>query len=302
MAIPTYDQMIHPLLLVLAESADGIRSRDAYEAVAAAVGLTDEDKQELLPSGKQAVYRNRIGWAHDRLKRAGWSESAKRGHWQITPAGTAALDLHQQGFDESTLRGLCQVQKPGEAGTLDGGGDEPPPVGQKSPLERLQEAARELNDSLAAELLAQVSNGDPEFFEHLVLEVLHRMGYGTSAADLVRTQTGADEGIDGIITLDRLGLEKIYVQAKRWTAGTVGRPEIQKFFGALAGQGATRGVFITTSSFTKGAIEYARQVTGSIVLVDGKKLADLMIEYGVGVTVHETVRIARIDQDYFEDA
>ena len=301
MAIPTYDQMIHPLLLVLAESADGIRSRDAYEAVAAAVGLTDEDKQELLPSGKQAVYRNRIGWAHDRLKRAGWSESAKRGHWQITPAGTAALNQHQNGFDESTLRGLCQVAKPGEVGTPDGG-DEPPPVGQKSPLERLQEAARELDDSLAAELLDQVSRGDPEFFERLVLDVLHKMGYGTSAADLVRTQTGADEGIDGIITLDRLGLEKIYVQAKRWTAGTVGRPEVQKFFGALAGQGANRGVFITTSSFTKGAIEYARQVTGSIVLVDGKKLADLMIEYGVGVTVHETVRIARIDQDYFEDS
>ncbi len=293
--------MIYPLLRVLAEAGDGIRSRDAYEAVAAAVELTEDDRHQMLPSGQQAVYRNRIGWAHDRLKRAGWSESAKRGHWRITPAGADSLQHHRDGFDESTLRSLCLIQRAGEAS---GGGEDLPSrvVGEQSPLERLQDAAQELNNSLATDLLAQVSGGAPDFFERMVLDVLHAMGYGTTAADLVRTQTGADEGIDGIITLDRLGLEKIYVQAKRWTTGTVGRPEIQKFFGALAGQGASRGVFITTSSVTQGAAEYARQVTGSIVLGDGKRLADLMIEYGVGVTVHETVRIARIDQDYFEDA
>ncbi len=299
MAIPTYDQMIHPLLRALAAAADGIRSRDAHEVVAAAIGLTEDERNQMLPSGKQAIYRNRIGWAHDRIKRAGWSESAKRGYWRITPAGTDALNQHAEGFDDSTLRTLCMVPRPADVGS-DSEKETSRGVGQESPLERLQEAARELNDGLAADLLAQVSEDAPESFERMVLDVLHAMGYGTSAADLVRTRTGADEGIDGIITLDRLGLEKIYVQAKRWTKGTVGRPEIQKFFGALAGQGATRGVFITTSAFSKNAREYALQVNGSIVLVDGKRLADLMIEYGVGVTVQETVRVAKIDLDYFE--
>ncbi len=296
MPIPTYDEFMHPLLGVLVDAAEPVRSRDVYGAVADAVGLTDEDRRELLPSGKQAVYKNRIGWANDRLKRAGWTQSAKRGYWQVTPDGIAALKRHPNGFDEQTSRRLWRMEDPdgGQAGSI-----YPPAV--HSPTERLHEAVAELKASLASEILDQIANNTPEFFESMVLDVLHSMGYGASTTDLQRTQTSADEGIDGIITLDRLGLEKVYIQAKRWKQGTVGRPEIQKFFGALAGQTATRGVFITTSTFSKGAREYARQVPGSIVLVDGGELAALMIEYDVGVTVHETFKVARIDHDYFEE-
>jgi restriction system protein len=171
----------------------------------------------------------------------------------------------------------------------------------RSPDELIDSAARELHDSLSRDLLEQIAAGSPTQFEQLVLDVLHAMGYGAKQSDLERTGASGDGGIDGIITLDRLGLEKVYVQAKRWTSGTVGRPEIQKFFGALAGRRATRGVFITASTFSGEAKDYARQVSDSIVLIDGCRLASLMIEYGVGVTVQRTIKIAKIDSDYFED-
>lgn len=299
MGIPAYDELMHPVLAVLADFPQGVRARDVYEAVADRVGLTEEERTLLLPSGRQAVYKNRIGWAHDRLKRAGWTVFAKRGVWRITAEGINALAENSDGFDDNTLRRLASVESANS--------DPVPPSpevasARQSPLERLQDAAAELNASLARDLLARISGGSPGFFEKLVLDVLLAMGYGASARDLVHTKLSADEGIDGIISLDRLGLEKVYVQAKRWTSGSVGRPEIQKFYGALVGQGASRGVFITTSRFTSGAVEYARQVTGSVVLVDGERLASLMIEYGVGVAPEEIVKVARLDLDYFEDA
>jgi restriction system protein len=169
-----------------------------------------------------------------------------------------------------------------------------------SPEERIDSAISELNDSLSEELLGIVLNSPPEFFERLVLDVLHAMGYGVSRADLDPTGGSGDGGIDGIITLDKLGLEKIYVQAKRWSTGTVSRPDIQGFFGALAGKRATKGVFITTSAFSAGARDYAAQVSDSLVLVDGQQLTELMMEYGVGVTIQRTVKIGRVDSDYFE--
>lgn len=157
----------------------------------------------------------------------------------------------------------------------------------------------ELNDSGASELLDLIGNASPSFFEHLVLDFLHALGYGTSRADLSKVGGSGDGGIDGIISLDRLGLEKVYVQAKRWP-NNVGRPEIQGFFGALAGRHAMKGVFITTSSFSREARDYAQQVSDSIVLPDGSRLARLMIEHGVGVT-HRPLKIAQVDSDYFED-
>lgn len=297
MPIPTYDEFMHPLLRILAHASEPMRSRDVYATLADAVGLTDEDRREMLPSGRQAVYKNRIGWAHDRLKRAGWAESAKRGYWQATPEGLAALKAQPGGFDEETRRRLVRIEDVGGEDDVLVPPEEP---GVISPTERLHEAVAELKASLAAEILEQIANNTPEFFESMVLDVLHNMGYGATKADLQRTQTSADEGIDGIITLDRLGLEKVYIQAKRWANG-VSRPEIQKFVGALAGQGATRGVFITTSRFTPGASQYANGVTASVVLVDGAQLADLMIEYEVGVTVQETFKVARVDHDYFDE-
>jgi restriction system protein len=166
-----------------------------------------------------------------------------------------------------------------------------------SPDDRLEQALTELNDSVAEEILEAIGNSSPEFFEALVLDVLHAMGYGTSRRDLQRVGGSGDGGIDGIISLDRLGLEKVYVQAKRWQ-NSVGRPDVQGFYGALAGQRANKGVFITTSTFTSPAVEFARSVE-RIVLVDGKRLAQLLIEFGVGVS-HRVVKVAKVDSDYFE--
>jgi len=168
-----------------------------------------------------------------------------------------------------------------------------------SPTERIDGAIEELNQSLAAELLDTISRGSPAFFEQLVLDVLQKMGYGTSSA-IEHTGKSGDGGIDGIITLDRLGLEKVYIQAKRWQ-GSVGRPEIQGFFGALASRRATKGVFITTSRFTNEAVEFASQASDSLVLVDGAHLTRLMVEFEVGVSVERTIKLCHLDSDYFEE-
>ena len=173
----------------------------------------------------------------------------------------------------------------------------------KTPVERIHDAMADLNESLSSELLEVVTAGTPSFFEHLVLRVLHSMGYGAGEDDLSQTPASHDGGIDGIISLDRLGLEKVYVQAKKWDpSSSISKPEIQKFYGALAERGSTKGVFITTAKFSEGARSYARQVAGSIVLVDGRQLTGLMIEGGVGVTVQQIVRVCRLDSDFFEEA
>lgn len=167
----------------------------------------------------------------------------------------------------------------------------------QSPDERLETALRELSDSVASELLETVLEASPAFFEGLVLDVLHAIGYGTSRKDLERVGKSGDGGIDGIIALDRLGLEKVYVQAKRWK-GTVGRPDVQAFYGALAGQRARKGIFITTSSYTPHAVEFAATVEG-LILVDGKRLTELMLEFGVGVS-HRIIKVPKLDSDYFD--
>ncbi len=303
MSVPTYDQFIEPLLQVLAQRRDGLRASEAHALVSEAVGLSEADKAELLPSGKQAVYQNRISWAHDRLKRAGLSQSPKRGRWRLTPEGLTYATEHAAGIAPGELDTLVRVPADSKAGEPD------PPhrathpdatIVNASPDERIDEAVGELHDSVAAELLELMHSATPAFFEQLVLDVLHGLGYGLDRASLRQVGRSGDGGIDGIISLDRLGLEKVYVQAKRWQ-DKVGRPQIQSFFGALAGHRATKGVFMTTSGFTKVAREYAAQVSDSLVLIDGRRLADLMIEEGIGVS-HRIVRIAKIDSDYFDEA
>lgn len=301
MAIPTYDQFIEPLLRFLAQSPDGVSTAATYHAVADQVGLPEVERDELLPSRRQPVYQNRIGWAHDRLKRAGLSQSLKRGTWQLTDAGRAFVAEHPEALTEAQVTKIAKVppdsrlreDEPAE------GVVEPVSAERASPDERIEQALGELNDSLASELLDLIASATPASFEHLVLDVLHALGYGTSRSDLQHVGGSADGGIDGVISLDRLGLEKVYVQAKRWQS-SVGRPEIQGFFGALAGRRAKKGVFITTSRFTREAREYAAQLSDSIVLVNGSRLAQLMIEYGVGVT-HRPLNIAHIDSDYFDE-
>ena len=302
MAIPTYDQFIEPLLRFLASRPQGVKTSEVYTALADQAGLTDEELQERLPSRVQPRYQNRIGWANDRLKRAGLSHSLMRGTWQITDQGRAFLANHPNGISEDELKELTKVPPDSR---LDPDEPEVQPketrqVETASPDERIDEAIEELNDSVASELLDLIGGASPSFFEHLVLDLLHTLGYGTSRADLSKVGGSGDGGIDGIISLDRLGLEKVYVQAKRWQ-NNVGRPEIQGFFGALAGRRAKKGVFITTSAFTREAREYANQVSDSIVLLDGSRLARLMIEHGVGVT-HLPLKIAQVDSDYFEES
>lgn len=302
MSVPTYDKFIEPVLRFLAEHPEGAPAREAYDAAATALNLTDEDRQELLPSGAQLIYKNRAAWAHDRLKRAGFSSSVRRGFWKITQAGKdfvvahpAPLSLEEVGKlaigPREERRNPSPIEDSSERECV------VPPVVVASPDDRLGEALDELRRSVTEDLLQTLSTVSPSFFETVVLDLLHRMGYGTSRADLQRVGGSGDGGIDGIISLDRLGLEKVYVQAKRWQ-GTVGRPEVQAFYGALAGQRAKRGVFITTSGFTSQALEFAKSVEG-IVLVDGSRLCDLMIEHEVGISAR-TVKIPKIDSDYFD--
>ncbi|MCL2726026.1 MAG: restriction endonuclease [Polyangiaceae bacterium] len=304
MAIPTYDMFIPTLLQVLAAHPDGLRSRDAYEKVADAAKLSDTERAQLVPSGVQPVYQNRIGWAHDRLKRARYSQSQPRGFWRLTEAGRAFAAAHPMGLDVQTLDALAAVPRTSNVANAGEAAKKiemiARPVEPKSPEERIDEAIEELNESLSQDLLTTIADASPTFFERLVLDLLLAMGYGASRTDLQQVGGSGDTGIDGIIALDRLGLEKVYVQAKRWKAN-VGRPEIQGFYGALAGRRARKGVFITTSDFTREAKEYAQSVSDSIVLVDGTTLAALMIERGVGVS-HRALKIARLDGDYFEDA
>jgi restriction system protein len=269
--------------------------------------LTDADRQLLLPSGSQPMYKNRAGWAHDRLKRAGLSSSPRRGFWKVTPEGVEFALEHPMPFSaelaEKLAMGYIGVRLRPTADDASSGSE--PPIAQapetaaiESPDDRLGHALEELRKAAEVELLETMATVSPSFFETIVLDLLHRMGYGASRADLQRVGGSGDGGIDGVISLDRLGLEKVYVQAKRWQ-DSVGRPSLQAFYGALAGQKAKKGVFITTSSYTPQAIEFAKSVEG-IVLIDGTRLAGLMIDYEIGVT-SRTVKVPKIDGDYFDE-
>lgn len=307
MPVPTYDKFIEPILRYLASCPDGAAARDVHEAAGHVLLLSDDDRQELLPSGMQPIYKNRAGWAHDRLKRAGLSSSPRRGFWQLTadgaefaranPAPLPTLEVERLavGFMDVRLRTGLGVDASIETTAAAVSAKE---ILLQSPDDRLGDALGELRRTVAGELLESLASVSPSFFETIVLDLLHRMGYGTNRTDLQRVGGSGDAGIDGIISLDKLGLEKVYVQAKRWQQ-TVGRPEVQAFYGALAGQRALKGVFITTSAYSAQAIDFARSVE-RIVLVDGRRLAELMIDHEVGVSAR-TIKVPKLDSDYFEE-
>ncbi len=304
MSVPTYDRFVEPILRFLANRPDGVAAREAHEAAADALGLSAEQRQELISSG-QAMYKNRAGWAHDRLKRAGLSSSPRHGHWKLTEAGVAYAARNSTPLPREEIERLAtdfsdiRLKSP----TIGGGPDAPPAMQPPasvtaSPDDRLEEALKELRSAVAADLLDNLKRVLPGRFEVIVLDVLHRLGYGASRNDLQRVGGSGDGGIDGVISLDKLGLEKVYVQAKRWQ-GTVGRPELQAFYGALAGQKAKRGVFITTSGFTTQATQFASSVDG-IVLVDGAHLVELMMDHEVGVS-SRLLKLPKLDSDYFDE-
>jgi restriction system protein len=299
--LPTYEHFIEPLLRFLASQSDAASARDCFEAVAEACALSDEQRSLLLPSRAQPTYQNRIGWAHDRLKRAGLSSSPSRGRWLLTEAGRSLAAKKPGGLSASEVSRIAQgfkdkpAKKPGSAEVQ--AQSEVPLLSRQSPEELLDAAISEIRRAVADEVREELLKVTPAQFEATVLDVLHRMGYGADRSDLSQVGRSGDGGIDGIISLDKLGFEKVYVQAKRWK-DPVGRPEVQAFYGALAGLQAKKGVVITTSTFSQPAIEYARSVPG-IVLVDGARLAELMMDHEVGVT-SRPVQVPRLDRDYFE--
>jgi restriction system protein len=303
MGIPDYQSVMLPLLRYASDGEEH-RIRDATEYLAEEFKLSEEERKELLPSGQQAIFKNRVGWASTYLKKAGLLDSRKKGSFTITQRGKNVLKEKPASIDVNFLK------RYGEFNEFYNKDKKPviekPAIGETEeteafdPEESLEIAYQKLHNELVSEILSTMKNCSPAFFESLVIDVLTKMGYGGSRADAGKAVGKShDGGIDGIIKEDRLGLDVIYIQAKRWE-GTVGSPEIQKFAGALIGKKAKKGVFITTSGFSKEATDYANQ-TGYIVLIDGDTLARLMIEYDVGVSKVKSYEVKRIDTDYFDD-
>lgn len=304
MSIPKYDEMYREFLDCLADG-QAHRSKEVKDIVAKRLSISEREREELLPSGKKALFDNRIGWTGTYLKKAGLVQSPARGTYVITPVGKQVLsenpakidNIYLQRFESFCIFISTDHGEENEAAS-------PSTVSSQTPQDILEDAFTRINQTLCDDLLAEIMKQSPAFFEHLVIKLLTQMGYGGTIehAGLVIGQTG-DEGIDGIIREDKLGFNLIYIQAKRWDCdATVGRPEIQKFVGALAGQGANKGLFITTAKFTKEARQYAeKQHTTKVVLVDGRSLAKLMVEYNLGVSTEAIYRIKRIDTDFFSD-
>jgi restriction system protein len=304
MTLPTYDQFMLPLIKLAAEDGQVHPIASLRERLAQQFGITPEQRAIRLPSGQQSVFDNRIGWANTYLRKAGLLSRPKRGYVQITQRGrdvlaespTAIDNLYLQRFDEfREFRERSATEEP-LATTPNA-----TPASTTTPEETISKAIGILNAELRDELLDKVKQLTPEHFEGLVLRLLHAMGYGGSLKDVEGVPRGPDGGIDGTIKEDKLGLDVIYIQAKRWE-NSIGREKIQAFQGALAGVGARKGVFITTSSYTQQAIAYASQLRDSkIILIDGQKLTQFMIEHDVGVSIKETFHLKRLDEDFFVD-
>jgi len=300
MEVPRFHEFIQPLLKVLAAHPDGMRAREAIAAVADAVALTPEQRAQLLPSGVQAVYENRIHWTHHRTKYSGLSEAPRKGFWKITEAGLRDLRAHPNGFPKEFIDRLAKAPSRNNSELANEVAEPDVEAVGQGPEERIDRALRELSQTVAAEILQLVLAGSAEDFERLVLDVLHQAGYGARREDLQRVGGRGDGGIDGVIPLDKLGLQKVYVQAKRWQ-GNVSSAVVREFFGALASHKAQYGVLVTTSAFTRDALDTASKLSDTLVLIDGDRLAQLMIDNEVGIT-KKNVPLPRIDRDYFEEA
>ncbi len=301
MTIPDFQTIMRPLLQHMSDGQEH-SNRDLTETLADYFQLTEEERNRLLPSGRQNVFTNRVAWAKADLKMAGLTESPKRGISVITQRGRDVLQQNPERIDRKFLKQYPEYLEKISQGSKKADSENDGETAKQTPHEVLDNAYQNLRQELSSELLLQIKNSSPEFFEQLVIDLLVAMGYGGTLQDAGQSIGKAgDEGIDGIIKEDRLGLDLIYVQAKKWES-PVSRPEIQKFAGALQGKRARKGVFITTSCFSRGARDYAASIENKIVLIDGEELAGLMIDYGVGVSTANLYEIKRIDFDYFEEA
>ena len=302
MPVPDFQTIMLPLLRFAADGTEHSMS-DAREALAQEFALTLEERAELLPSGRVRRFDNRVAWAKVYLTRGGLLISERRAHFSISPRGREVLLKPIERIDISFLEQFPEFRdfRTRTAADGDATSELPPGITEspETPEESLERAYRSIQNELTLEVLARVKTASPSFFESLVVDLLLKMGYGRRLAEAGRVVGGVgDEGIDGIISEDKLGLDNIYIQAKRWD-GSVGRPELQKFVGALHGKRARKGVFITTGTFTADAREYVSQIDPRIVLIDGRQVAAYMVEYGLGVTTRTAYEIKRIDSDYF---
>lgn len=302
MPIPDFQSVMRPLMDVISDGKEH-SIRETLDRLGDHFELTDEERKRLLPSGRQDVFTNRVAWAKTHLRMAGLIEPTARGVFKITARGLELLKATQDRIDLRLLR-----KQPGYLEARDRKRDKPEGNGElvtsdadQTPEEMMEQSFEALRESLGREILTKLQSASPAFFERLVVELLVRMGYGGTRKDAGQAiGKSGDEGIDGIIKEDRLGLDTIYIQAKKWEQ-TVSRPEIQKFAGALQGFRAKKGIFITTSDFSKEAVEYSARIDSKIVLIDGEQLWNLMIDFGIGVSTTATYEVKRIDNDYFSE-
>lgn len=308
MAIPDYQSLMLPVLRLAAEGET--RVPDAAENLADQLGLSIAEREEMLPSGRQRIFHNRIHWAKFYMTKAGLIDSPARGRFVASPAGRALLATNPAGINVDTLKtypSFAEFYASSTSGTGStdaasaAAGETIDASTSATPEEQIDAAQAVLHQALKADLLQRILAQSPAFFERAIVDLLVGMGYGGSHENAARRLgKSGDGGIDGVIDEDRLGLDRIYVQAKRYASHvSVGRPEVQGFLGSLVGVGAAKGVFVTTSSFSAPANDFVRHLPQRIVLIDGDRLADLMIEHGVGVRIARTVEVKRLDEDFF---
>ena len=309
MAVPDYQSLMLPLLKHVGICNGEVTTNEVVEILAQEFNLTEEDLREMLPSGTQSTLSNRTGWAATYMKKAGLLEPTRRGYYQITARGRELLAKQPKVINVKLLEKYPEfLEFKKLKGTRARNGEritetKPiPDISAITPSEALESAYENLRDELADELLAKLKTTSPTFFERVVVELLVKMGYGGSRSDAGRAiGKSGDGGIDGIIKEDKLGLDVVYIQAKRWDNTPVGRPDVMQFAGALQGQRANKGIFITTSRFTEEARSYVSQIGSKIVLIDGEQLTSLMIENDVGVSTVSLYPVKKIDSDYFDE-
>ena len=308
MAVPDYQSVMLPLLQFAAQKETETSTSEAVEALAKELSLTEDDLKEMLPSGIQSTFFNRVGWASTYMKKARLLEATRRGFYRITARGKDLIKKEPKAINVKLLKQypeFLEFQQLKGTRTGDTGNDSKraSDISTATPSEALESAYENLRDELADELLARLKKTSPAFFERVVVELLVKMGYGGSRADAGKAiGRSGDGGIDGIIKEDKLGLDVVYIQAKRWDNNPVGRPDVMQFAGALQAQRANKGIFITTSRFTDDARNYVSQIGSKIVLIDGEQLTGLMIEHDVGVSTVSLYPVKKIDSDYFEES
>jgi restriction system protein len=301
MSIPDFQTIMLPFLKFAGDGQEHAK-HEVVDKLAADFKLSESELKELLPSGKQELFDNRVGWTRTYLKKTGLIDTTRRGYFRITERGKEVLKQNPGIIDVKYLNQYPEFKefhtyKNNKSEIINSKEDE-----EKTPQERLYNAYEQINEGLARDILQQLKTVSSKSFEHIVVDLLVKMGYGGSDKDAAQAiGRSGDEGVDGVINQDTLGIDRIYIQAKRWNETTVGHSEIRNFIGALDFKHAERGIFITTSTFTKDIIEKVDRSSKRIILIDGNELAKLMITHKVGVSVEDIFELKKIDMDYFID-